>query len=197
MISEIGYYDFVLKAGVSSISVSVLPQNLQLIVTLKDTIETVTTGEPYKTVANLNDSGLMKQITTESGLIGYMGPDTTVADTHKIISDDMKKMSQLKSEEVVLLDRMLSETYEWNENNNLLIINLNSQRNTLIELIEVSNTMMNDVQSTDDNNLFITVSDDGVLYLKAISGLAIQISESDLKRVNEELKYLNSLNEFC
>lgn len=192
MISEIGYYDFILKAGVSSIAVSALPQNLQLIMTLKDTIETVTTGEPYTTVANLENAELMKKMITKGGLIGYMGPGAAGADTHKTIADDMKKMSQLKSEEVVLLDRILSETDEWNENYNLLIINLNNQRNTLSELIEVSNTMMDNVQSTDENNLFISVSDDGVLYLKAISGLAVQVSESDMERINEELEYLES-----
>lgn len=192
MISEIGYHDFILKAGVSSIAVSALPQNLQLIMTLKDTIETVTTGEPYTTVANLENAELMKKITTESGLIGYMGPGTTVAKTHKTIADDMKKMSQLKSEEVVILNRMLSDNNEWYENYNLLIINLNNQRNTLIELIEVSNTMMDDVQSTDENNFFISVSDDGVSYLKAISRLAVQISESDLEQINKELEYLES-----
>lgn len=191
MITGTGFYEFVITAGVKSIAVSSLPTNLQAISTLKDAIETITTGEPYTKLESLKKAKLMEKVVSESALVGYMSSDDKDG-TRKKIAGNMKKMSELKTEEIMLLKKLLSETEEWDKNLDLLITNLNAQKNTLNELDGDANKMVNAVQYTKENNFFISVSEDGVSYLESISRLSQQISENDLKNVNTELEYLNS-----
>lgn len=191
MITGTGFYEFVITAGVKSIAVSSLPQNLQAISTLTDAIETITTGEPYTKLRNQKDARLLEKVVSESGLVAYMFSGGYKG-THKKVADDMKKMSELKTEEKKLLEKLLSETEEWDKNLDLLIANLNAQRNTLNELKGDVNKMVNAVRKTKEQGLFISVSDEGVSYLESISGFAKQIAENDNENVVEELEYLNS-----
>jgi ABC-type transporter Mla subunit MlaD len=103
----------------------------------------------------------------------------------------MKTMSELKAQEVILLEKLSSEPKEWNNNLDSLIDNLNNQKNTLIKLTETSNTMVKDLQNMKEFNTVL--SDDSISYLESISGLAKQVSENDLKNVDEKLEYFNKL----
>lgn len=193
MIDDIGFNEFVITAGVESIAVSSLPQGLQAISTLKDTIEAITKEDPYTDLERLKEAELMEKVVSESGLIGYMSSGGSKG-IHKKIADNMKKMSELKAEETLRMEKLFSGGYISRDNLDSLIANLNAQRNTLNNLNGDANKMVNAVQYTKENKLFesMAVSDDSVLYLESISGLAKQIAENDLNSVNEKLEYLNS-----
>lgn len=192
MISRTGYYDYIINLGLDWIVEGVdMPEKLQWMQSLnslKESIDTITTGDPYKNLADMNNKELMKTVATDSTLIGYMsGGD--IDGTHKKIADDMKKMSDLKSEEVTLLEKLVSEgPKEWDNNLDLLNSNLNNQKTTLNDLNEASNKMVKDVE---DWGSRYSESGEVFPYLESISGLAKQISEEDLNNINEESEYLD------
>jgi len=80
---------------------------------------------------------------------------------------------------------------EWVATSDSLIANLHDQKSTLSTLIEASKTMIKDVKIHKESG--VPLSDNSFVYLESISGLAEQISENDLKNVNEELEYLTKL----
>lgn len=180
---------FVIKFVAGEFLVSGLPSDLQARAELVSTCETITTGKPYTSMRGL--VRIFDEIIAKRPiLVGHMGQLFNT--TGKDIAPNMKKMSELKAEEAVLIEKLLSETDEWNENLNLLIANLESQETTLCDLEEETNGVVDDVKFYKDEGFYTTwgFSDNGVRYLESISGLAKQIVKEDIKIVKEELEYL-------
>ena len=179
---DLGFNNLVLSAGLGTILVSSLPPDVQALSTLSSLSDA--------TVGVLNKPAGLTQVMDASAVSYYLKDEF---EKYPQITSNMKKMSELKAEEALLLEALLSESgKKWSENLDLLIANLNTQKEILNKLKKDTNEMMVDVQWTKDNGMFISIRDESVPYIISLAEVAVQVTENDLTNVEGQLRYLKT-----
>ena len=180
---DLGFNNLVISAGSGSIAASSLPQGIQAISTLSSLSDA--------TVRVLDKTVKSTQQVMDSGAVSYYLKN--LFGKHPQITSNMKKMSELKAEEALLLEALLSESGDdWFKNLDLLIANLNTQKEILNELKKDTNKMREDVQYAEDNDMFVSISKVGVSSIKSLVEASVQVTENDLTNVEGQLRFLKS-----
>jgi hypothetical protein len=179
---DLGFNELVISAGSGSIFASSLPLDVQAVSTLSSLSDA--------TVGVLNKPMELTQQVMDSGAVEYYLKE--LFGKYPQISSNMKKMSELKAEEALLLEALLSEGESaWSENLDLVIANLNTQKEILNELKKDTNEMLEDVQYAKESGMF-QMSEVGVSYIISLAEASVQVTENDLANVEGQLRYLKS-----
>mgnify|MGYP000959038356 CR=1 FL=1 len=172
------------------------PKEVERIIEAYEQLSELRTGGPFKVI--IEDPECISKFISGTTFNSLMTNPSNkqFAPANKDMYDDMNQLSELKKDEVNLLEKFVSEPlgddYRFNdETYQSLITNLNQQKEILKRLNEKSQSM---VDITKKNKDFIEALDKN-LYSKILNlyELSVQASAIDLQNVEEELKYLQAL----
>jgi hypothetical protein len=190
-LNEIDFYEFVLTSGTLSIAISGLPQDLQMVIQVKDAWKTITTGEPYRSLASLRDQGLLDKTMSSGAIIGELGPGAHLPRDYPDIAKTMQTLSELKKEETGYLETLLTAEDQsgWQSTFNSLISNLESQKSSIDRLKASSENFNVYIKRQEDIWLY---SDAAWDYVSGVAGLLVDVSDADQENIIEELGYFKN-----
>jgi hypothetical protein len=196
-IGDIELFNSILTFGATDIAYTGLPSKVQNFIEAISSINELKNGGPYKKI--IGNTEAIERVASDSSFTTRMGPGSPWKDTNKQIAADMVALSSLKKEEGKLLQKITSEPGEKGQFKedycNSLISNLNDQKTALIRLNKNSKEMVSKATILKEDYLNVGTTDETGSYLISVYELSEEASNIDLKHVEEELAYLDSLIE--